>query len=114
MQNHGTTMSFATSWSLLGPGVEVGLMPNIMKVLIFLMANVIKKFSYNYDRIIQMLWKKGNKKKIFTLKVFEMMPHGTLKFQIAFWAFRPTSTNYGLKLKCFVWPAGNWTQRPMS
>jgi hypothetical protein len=56
-------MSFATSWSLLGPGVEVGLVPNIMKVLIFLMANVIKKFSYNYDRIIQMLWKKGNKKK---------------------------------------------------
>jgi hypothetical protein len=56
-------MSFATSWSLLGPGVEVGLAPNIMKVLIFLMANVIKKFSYNYDRIIQMLWKKGNKKK---------------------------------------------------
>jgi len=56
-------MSFATSWSLLGPGVEVGLAPNIMKVLIFLMANVIKNFSYNYDRIIQMLWKKGNKKK---------------------------------------------------
>jgi hypothetical protein len=28
----------------------------------------------------------------FTLKVFKMMPHGTLKFQIAFWAFRPTCT----------------------
>jgi hypothetical protein len=60
------------------------------------MANVIKDFSYNnYDRIIQVLWKKGNKKKnkIFTLKVFEMMSHGTLKFQIAFWALKPTSTN---------------------
>jgi hypothetical protein len=57
------------------------------------MANVIKDFSYNYERIIQVLWKKGNKKKkIFTLKVFEMMPHGTLKFQIVFWALRPTST----------------------
>jgi hypothetical protein len=39
------------------------------------MANAIKDFPYNYDRIIQVLWKKGNKKKkIFTLKVFEMMP----------------------------------------
>jgi hypothetical protein len=27
------------------------------------MENVIKDFSYNYDRIIQELWKKGNKKK---------------------------------------------------
>jgi hypothetical protein len=31
-------------------------------------------------------------KKIFTLKVFEMMPHGTLKFQIVFWTFGPIST----------------------
>jgi hypothetical protein len=83
-----------TSWALLGPGVEVGLVaPNIMKSINILMANVIKDFSYNYDRIIQVLWKKGNKKKkIFILKVFEMMPHGTLKFQIPFWALRPAST----------------------
>ncbi len=36
-----------TSWSLLGPGVEVGLVPNIMKGINILMANVIKDFSYN-------------------------------------------------------------------
>jgi Zn-dependent peptidase ImmA (M78 family) len=35
------------------------------------MENIIKDFSYNYDRIIQVLWKKGNhKKKIFTLKYY--------------------------------------------
>jgi len=83
-----------TSWSLLGPGVEVGLVPNIMKCINIFIANVIKDSPYNYDKIIQVLWKKGNKKKKnFTLKVFEMMPHGTLKFQIVFWALRPTSTN---------------------
>jgi len=38
----------------------------------------------------QGLWKEGNKN-FFFLKVFEMMPCGALKFQIAFWAFRPTS-----------------------
>jgi hypothetical protein len=27
------------------------------------MVNVIKDFSSNYDRIIEVLWKKGNKKK---------------------------------------------------
>ncbi len=35
---------------------------------------------------------KQKKEKIFTLKVFEMMSHGTLKFQIAFWALKPTFT----------------------
>jgi hypothetical protein len=80
--------------SLLGLGVEVGLVPNIIKGVNIFTADVIKDFSYNnYDRIIQMLWTKGNKKKnLFVLKLFEMMPHGTLKFQIAFWAFKPTST----------------------
>jgi hypothetical protein len=29
-------------------------------------------------------------KKNFILKVFEMMPHGTLKILIVFWAFKPT------------------------
>jgi hypothetical protein len=88
-----------TSWSLLGPGVEVGLAPNIMKGINIFTVDIIKDFSYKYDRIIQVLWKKGNKKKkIFTSKVFEMMPHGTLKFQIVFWALRPTST----KEKSFV------------
>ncbi len=82
-----------TSWSLLGPGVEVGLAPNIMKGINIFPADVIKDFLCNYDRIIQVLGKKGNKeKKIFTLKVFEAMPHGTLKFQIVFWALRPTFT----------------------
>jgi hypothetical protein len=71
--------------------MEVALAPNIMKGINIFTADVIKDFSYNYDRIIQVLWRKGNKKKIiFTLKMFEMMPHGTLKFQI--WALRPTST----------------------
>jgi hypothetical protein len=51
-----------TSWSLLGPGVEVGLVPNIMKGINIFIANVIKDFSYNYKKI-QVLWKKGNKKK---------------------------------------------------
>ncbi len=51
----------------MGPGVEVGLMPNIMKGINIFNANIIKDFPYNYDRIIQvLLWKKGNKeKKIF-------------------------------------------------
>ncbi len=52
-----------TSWSLLGLGVEVGLMPIIMKGINIFNADVIKDFSYNYDGIIQVLWKKGNKKK---------------------------------------------------
>jgi hypothetical protein len=38
--------------------VEVGLAPNIMKGFT---ADIFKDFSHNYDRIIQMLWKKGNK-----------------------------------------------------
>jgi hypothetical protein len=47
--------------------VEVGLAPNFMKGINIFTADVIKYFSYNYDRIIiQVLWKKGNKnKKIF-------------------------------------------------
>jgi DNA-binding ferritin-like protein (Dps family) len=42
------------------------------------MENVNKDFSYNYDRIVQVLWKKGNKKKknLYFEEVFEMMPHG--------------------------------------
>jgi hypothetical protein len=43
--------------------MEVGLAPNIMKGINIFTADVIKDFSYNYDKIIQMLWKKGNKKK---------------------------------------------------
>jgi hypothetical protein len=54
--------SHTTSWSLLGPGVEVGLAPNFMKDINIFTTDVIKDFSYNYDRIIQVLWKKGNKK----------------------------------------------------
>jgi hypothetical protein len=34
-----------------------------MKGINIFTANVIKDFPYNYDRIIQELWKKGNKKK---------------------------------------------------
>jgi hypothetical protein len=65
--------------------VEIGLAPNIMKGIDIFTADVIEDFPYNYDKIIQVLQKKGNKKKkFFTLKVFEMMPHGTLKFQIVF------------------------------
>ncbi len=62
--------------------MEVGLAPNIMKGM-----NIIKDFPYNYDRIIIQSFVKESqqeRKKIFTLKVFEMMPHGTLNFQIAF------------------------------
>jgi len=43
--------------------VEVGLAPNIMKGINIFDANVIKNFPYNYDRIILVPWKKGNKKK---------------------------------------------------
>jgi hypothetical protein len=35
---------FETSWSLLGPGVEVGLAPNIMKGINIFTADVIKDF----------------------------------------------------------------------
>ncbi len=38
-------------------------MPIIMKGINIFNADVIKDFSYNYDGIIQVLWKKGNKKK---------------------------------------------------
>jgi hypothetical protein len=58
---------YTTSWSLLGPGVEVGLAPNIMKGINIFTTDVIKDFPYNYDKIIQMLWKKGNKEKIILL-----------------------------------------------
>jgi hypothetical protein len=64
--------------------MEVGLAPNIMKRISISILDVIKDFSYNYDNIVQMLRKEGNKKKNLTLKVFEMMSHNTLKFQIAF------------------------------
>jgi hypothetical protein len=43
--------------------VEVGLAPNIMKGINIFTADVIKDFPYNYDKIIQVLWKKGNKEK---------------------------------------------------
>jgi hypothetical protein len=76
-----------TSWSFWGPGVEVGLAPNIMKGINIFTVDVIKDFSYN-------LWQNNSthvtetqqETKILTLKVFEMMPHSTLKFQIMFWA----------------------------
>jgi hypothetical protein len=42
--------------------VEVGLAPNIMKGINIFTADVIKD-PYNYDRLIQVLWKKGKKKK---------------------------------------------------
>ncbi len=35
--------------------------------------------SRNYGRIAQVLGKDATRKNIFTLKVFEMMPHGALK-----------------------------------
>jgi hypothetical protein len=38
-------------------------MPNIMKGINIFSADVIKDWSYNYGTIIQMLWKKGSKKK---------------------------------------------------
>ncbi len=40
---------------------EVGLAPNIiMKGINIFTADIIKDFPYNYDKIIQVLWKKGN------------------------------------------------------
>jgi hypothetical protein len=45
--------------------VEVGLALNIMKGINIFTADVIKDFSYNYDRIIQVLWNKGNKEILF-------------------------------------------------
>jgi hypothetical protein len=59
--------------------------PNIMKGINIFTADVIKDFPYNYDKIIQVLWKKkGNKKKIkiFMLKLFENDAH------MALWNFR--------------------------
>ncbi len=44
--------------------MEVGLAPNIMKGINIFTTDVIKDFPYNYDKIIQVLWKKDNKKKI--------------------------------------------------
>jgi hypothetical protein len=44
-----------TSWSILGPRVEVGLTPNIMKGINIFTTDVIKEFPYNYERIIQVL-----------------------------------------------------------
>ncbi len=43
--------------------MEVGLAPNIMKGINIFTTDVIKDFSYNYDKIIQELWKKDNEKK---------------------------------------------------
>jgi hypothetical protein len=63
--------------------VEVGLMPSIIKGINIFTANVIKDCPYNYGKI-KCSERKASRKKIFILKVFEMMPCGTLKFQIAF------------------------------
>jgi hypothetical protein len=64
-------------------------MPNVMKGINIFTSDVIKDCPYNYGRIVQMLWKEGSKKKkIFILKVFEMMPCDTLKFQIAIWTLK--------------------------
>jgi len=49
-------------------GVELGLAPNIWKGINIFTVDVIKDFPYNYDRIIPVLWKKGNKKKKITWK----------------------------------------------
>ncbi len=60
-----------------------------------------------------MLWKKERQPKlnlnlkIFTLKVFEMMPHDTLKFQIAFWALKPTSSPNLNSLNTFIKETGS-------
>jgi hypothetical protein len=70
-----------TSWSLLGPRVEVGLMPNIMKGINIFSVNVIKDCSYNYGTIIQMLWKKGGKKKNLFWKCLKWC-------HVALWNFR--------------------------
>jgi hypothetical protein len=50
-----TQSKIKTSCSFLGLGMEVGLMPNIMKGFNTFTANVIKDFPYNYDIIIQEL-----------------------------------------------------------
>ncbi len=43
--------------------MEVGLTPNIVKGINIFIADVIKECPYNYDWIVQMLWKEGHKKK---------------------------------------------------
>jgi hypothetical protein len=64
----------------MGPGVEVGLTPNIMKKKNIFVVNVIKVCSYNYGRIIQVLWNEDTNQKNPILKMFEMISHSTLKF----------------------------------
>ncbi len=71
-----------TSWSLLGPRVEVSLTPNILKGINIFTVDVIKDCPYKVCEYHSEM--KATRKKIFILKVFEMMPCGTLKFQIAF------------------------------
>jgi hypothetical protein len=75
-----------TRWSLLGPGVEVGLTHNIMKGIKVFTVDIIKDYSCNYGRIIQVLWKKGSKtKKILILKLFEKWCHIALSnFRLRF------------------------------
>ncbi len=74
-----------TSWSLMGPGVEVGLAPNIMKGINIFTADVIKDFPYNYDKIIQVLWKKGNKeKKILLCKCLKWCHMALWNFRLCF------------------------------
>jgi hypothetical protein len=51
-----------------------------MKGINIFTADVIKNFPYNSSAVKE----RQQEKKISTVKVFEMMPHGTLKFHIVF------------------------------
>jgi len=56
---------------------------------------VWKEGSKNFFLIVKVREKKVVARiYFFIVKVLEMMPCGTLKFQIAFWALKPTSTKY--------------------
>jgi len=81
----GTRVYNKTSWSLLGPGVEVGLVPNIMKCINIFIANVIKDSPYNlWQNNSSAVKERQQEKKIFTLKVFEMMPMALWNFRLCF------------------------------
>jgi hypothetical protein len=90
------TKDIITSWSLLGPRVEVGLTPNIMKGINIFTTNVIKDCPYNYGRIVFKCCEMKaarRKKSLFWRCLKWCHVAGSLKFQIAFWTLRPTSTN---------------------